>query len=430
MSFIVDTLVQNTGESDADFNTRVLTFINDQMFYWSEVGGSDPRNTAPQGSPDYKGYPPISPVSDTTYWDVTAAQMKRVVTFAYDNQYYYIYLQIVPPLPPPSPLPTAGNIAMFGSSGTITSTDFAVDTALTTVDFGAYQLKNLLDGVDPQDAVTVSQLGAATSGAELSRVNDTNVTLTLGGSPLTSLLAATSMTLGWTGQLAVSRGGTGVDSTSANFVFAGPNGSSGAPSFRALVAADIPSLSSVYQPLNTNLTAISGLTPVNDDILQYKSGAWTNRTVAQYYADLRASVKGDVYFTIPLTGGTLSPADSTTYYVGFGGLTPNTTDTSNDMSFGYDFTVIGAVITVGNNSTSGSATNCTAYLRNVTTATSSLIGNFQTNGSTTNVIATTITGLSIDVGAAEDFIFQFDTPAYAVNPIGMTTRVLLICKRR
>jgi hypothetical protein len=319
---------------------------------------------------------------------------------------------------------------MFGSSGTITSTDFAVDTALTTVDFGAYQLKNLLDGVDPQDAVTVSQLGAATSGAELSRVNDTNVTLTLGGSPLTSLLAATSMTLGWTGQLAVSRGGTGVDSTSANFVFAGPNGSSGAPSFRALVAADIPSLSSVYQPLNTNLTAISGLTPVNDDILQYKSGAWTNRTVAQYYADLRASVKGDVYFTIPLTGGTLSPADSTTYYVGFGGLTPNTTDTSNDMSFGYDFTVIGAVITVGNNSTSGSATNCTAYLRNVTTATSSLIGNFQTNGSTTNVIATTITGLSIDVGAAEDFIFQFDTPAYAVNPIGMTTRVLLICKRR
>lgn len=47
------------------------------------------------------------------------------------------------------------------------------------------------------------------NGAVLSEVNDTNVTMTLGGNPSTALLNATSMTLGWTGQLAVSRGGTG-----------------------------------------------------------------------------------------------------------------------------------------------------------------------------------------------------------------------------
>lgn len=47
------------------------------------------------------------------------------------------------------------------------------------------------------------------SGAALTEVNDTNVTMTLGGSPTTALLNATSMTLGWTGQLAVPRGGTG-----------------------------------------------------------------------------------------------------------------------------------------------------------------------------------------------------------------------------
>lgn len=47
------------------------------------------------------------------------------------------------------------------------------------------------------------------SGAALTRVDDTNVTLTLGGTPATALLAATSLTLGWTGTLAVSRGGTG-----------------------------------------------------------------------------------------------------------------------------------------------------------------------------------------------------------------------------
>jgi hypothetical protein len=46
----------------------------------------------------------------------------------------------------------------------------------------------------------------------LTEVDDTNVTLTLGGSPSTALLAATSLTLGWTGQLAATRGGTGFGS--------------------------------------------------------------------------------------------------------------------------------------------------------------------------------------------------------------------------
>ncbi len=45
----------------------------------------------------------------------------------------------------------------------------------------------------------------------------------------------------WSGSvITVPYGGTGASSTSANFIFAGPNGSSGAPSFRALVSADIP----------------------------------------------------------------------------------------------------------------------------------------------------------------------------------------------
>jgi hypothetical protein len=50
------------------------------------------------------------------------------------------------------------------------------------------------------------------SGAALTKTDDTNVTLTLGGSPTTALLAATSLTLGWSGQLAASRGGTGLSS--------------------------------------------------------------------------------------------------------------------------------------------------------------------------------------------------------------------------
>ena len=43
------------------------------------------------------------------------------------------------------------------------------------------------------------------NGAALTETNDTNVTLTLGGSPASALLAATSITVGWTGTLAAAR---------------------------------------------------------------------------------------------------------------------------------------------------------------------------------------------------------------------------------
>jgi hypothetical protein len=48
--------------------------------------------------------------------------------------------------------------------------------------------------------------------AALTKADDTNVTLTLGGTPATALLQATSITVGWTGTLAASRGGTGISS--------------------------------------------------------------------------------------------------------------------------------------------------------------------------------------------------------------------------
>lgn len=53
---------------------------------------------------------------------------------------------------------------------------------------------------------------ATVAGAALTKTDDTNVTLTLGGSPTTALVNAASLTLGWTGTLGVSRGGTGLGS--------------------------------------------------------------------------------------------------------------------------------------------------------------------------------------------------------------------------
>lgn len=54
------------------------------------------------------------------------------------------------------------------------------------------------------------------SGSALSKVDDTNVTLTLGGNPTNALLAAASLTLGWTGQLSLARGGTNSNLTAVN----------------------------------------------------------------------------------------------------------------------------------------------------------------------------------------------------------------------
>ena len=41
--------------------------------------------------------------------------------------------------------------------------------------------------------------------------------------------------------------------------------------------------------LDADLTAIAALSPSNDDVIQRKTGAWTNRTMAQLAADLVAT---------------------------------------------------------------------------------------------------------------------------------------------
>lgn len=62
------------------------------------------------------------------------------------------------------------------------------------------------------------------------------------------------------------------------------------------------------QPLDSDLTSISGLTPADDDIIQRKAGAWTNRTMAQLKTDLGVTAHSQV--TIDLRTG-LYPRAST-----------------------------------------------------------------------------------------------------------------------
>lgn len=70
-----------------------------------------------------------------------------------------------------------------------------------------------------------------------------------------------------------------------------------------------------YQPLDSDLTTIAGLAASNDDFIQRKAGAWSNRTVAQVKTDLglTGTNSGDqnMFSTIAVSGQSDVVADST-----------------------------------------------------------------------------------------------------------------------
>lgn len=250
----------------------------------------------------------------------------------------------------------------------------------------------------------------------------------ISGSPVTG---AGTLTGSWNAQ-------------SANAVLAGPtSGGAATPTFRALVSGDIPDISATYltvanaalnyQPLDLDLTTIAGLTPANDDIIQRKAGAWTNRTIAQYYADLQPSVKDDVYFTFfCLHGGVAPAADSSVWHFLNSGITPTAgnTDTNNDFNLGYAVTLIAATLITYGNTTAGTGELVTFALRNTTQNTTTTIGTTAANGGSATVVTnTTITGLNIAIGASDFFTLRVTNPVWATNPVGVIYRALLTFKR-
>lgn len=78
------------------------------------------------------------------------------------------------------------------------------------IDMDGHIITGLPAPIASTDAVNKAYADALVSGNALSSVDDANVTLTLGGTPASALLQAVTLTLGWSGTLAISRGGTGV----------------------------------------------------------------------------------------------------------------------------------------------------------------------------------------------------------------------------
>ncbi len=70
------------------------------------------------------------------------------------------------------------------------------------------------------------------------------------------------------------------------------------------------------QTLDSDLTAIAGLSPTNDDIIQRKSGAWVNRTLAQLITDITVAIQD-------IVGGMVSGNTETGIDVGYSGAKLN-----------------------------------------------------------------------------------------------------------
>lgn len=101
-------------------------------------------------------------------------------------------------------------------------------------------------------------IAAGPAGGALTRVDDANVRLTLGGGAATALLRPASISVGWSGQLAVVRGGTGAASLTG---YVKGNGAAAMSASATIPASDISGLGSMAAQ-QAGAVAIGGGTAV------------------------------------------------------------------------------------------------------------------------------------------------------------------------
>lgn len=176
--------------------------------------------------------------------------------------------------------------------------------------------------------------------AALTKTDDTNVTLTLGGTPATALLQAVSLTLGWTGQLSLARGGTNASLTASNggIVYSTASAlailSSTASAALVTNSSGIPAFTSSM----TNGQVVigsTGATPVTANLT-----AGTNISIANGAGTITISATGSGGFGwTEITGTSQNMASNSGYIANNAGLV--TFNLPASSSIGDEATVVG-----------------------------------------------------------------------------------------
>jgi hypothetical protein len=237
----------------------------------------------------------------------------------------------------------------------------------------------------------------------------------------------------------------------ANTVLAGPSaGVPATPTFRSLVAADIPALPYISTTLtsaniivgdgtntaaavsmsgdasisNTGVVTLTNTSVTGQAITGYVSGAGT---IAATDTILQAIQKldGNSVFTIHANFANINPADATTYYFGAQyTVAPGTGATARIFYIPYDCTLIG--YTIGISYTVGSAQDSQIYCRINNTTDVQLGGNF----SGTATIFTQGTTAATNLSAGDFLNIKWVCPTWTTNPTAATGTVILYLKRR
>jgi hypothetical protein len=213
-----------------------------------------------------------------------------------------------------------GTSPVVSSGGTTPAISLASAYGDTLNPYGTKTANYVLAG-PTTGAATVPAFRALVAGdipsAALTRTDDTNVTLTLGGSPTTALVNAASLTLGWSGQLAVGRGGTGLSAGTSGgipyFSSASAMTSSALLASNAIVlgggAGAAPATTTTGTGVVTALgvnTGTAGAFVVNGGAL----GTPSSGTVTNLTGTASININGTVGATTPAAGTFTSLSDS------------------------------------------------------------------------------------------------------------------------
>lgn len=144
---------------------------------------------------------------------------------------------------------------------------------------------------------------SVSSGAALTKTDDTNVTLTLGGTPTTALLVAASLTLGWTGTLSGTRGGTGVNNGASTITLGGSFTTSGAFTTTLTVTAN----TNVTLPTTGTLATLAGSEVLTNKTMTGATNTLTAKLLKSATTEVDVSAA-----TAPSSGQVLTATSSTT----------------------------------------------------------------------------------------------------------------------